>query len=982
MMKNLLLIPLLFFLTKTYSQTTNICATDEMHKKLLINDPFYANRINLNELEIKNYVSQNINKANSKITIPIVIHIIHTGEPVGVGNNIADNQIYSAIDTLNARYSNLHGSSVDTEIEFVLAKRDPNGNITTGINRVDGSVVANYAAKGVNANNSDGASEADIKALSIWPNTHYYNVWVISEIDDNNGGFGIQGYAYFPGASPAIDGTIIMNTCFGSIGTVNSWNNQSRTFVHELGHGLNLYHTFEGDNSGTICPTGNGDFVADTDPHIRASSNCPSGINTCTGNSIDGVTSNFMNYSNQTCALNFTNGQKTRMRAALETSRPGLISSLGATTPISFAQNANCTPTTSNLSNNFGIGITSISFSNLSFISEGAVLDGGYVDNSKLQSISVTAGNTYPLSIATGLANDEDVKMFIDFNNNGDFTDLGEEVFTSNQNKVHTGNISIPASGITTNTPLRLRVISDFHAQNISGPCYNPNTGQAEDFEIIVSPVSSNNNTVTTTLHPAFCGETNLDLSMGMIMANPIAGSTSYRFRFNGGGLTNQEFVRSTNRLYLGSISSLLSNQTYQVDAAALINGIWTNYDLACSISTEDVTNINLTLHPQFCGITQIDHKMGFIKFYTRNDATNYRLRFNGVGVSNIEVTTSNDRLYLSAVSGIRFGETYSVEVAAFIRGSWTNYGSPCNISTKPISSVDVRLHPQYCGATSINHKLGFIQYYQNSAATNYRIRFNGPGVTNLEKTTINNRVYLNGISGILYGSTYIVDVDAFIDGSWIGYGTSCTFTTMSLSASQSTLHPQYCGATNLHERYSFVQYYKKKDATNYRIRFDGPGVNSFVRETTNQRIYLAGIPGIQKGATYTVDVNVFLDGQWIGYGNTCNITIRPDAFVANTTFTDNSSLGEFKQLRIYPNPNKNDRTYIQYNSIYEDLNELGQIDVFDMSGKLIISKNVNIIDGKFYSFFNDDKELKNGVYFIRISNSKETQTEKLVIQQ
>ncbi len=980
-MKNLLLISLLFILSKSFSQTTDLCATDEMHKKLLINDPTYANRINQNELEIKNYLSQNLSKSNSKITIPIVIHIVHIGEPLGVGNNISDNQIFSAIDTLNARYSNLHGSSVDTEIEFILAKRDPNGNPTTGINRVDGSVIANYASKGVNANNSDGASEADIKALSIWPNTHYYNVWVISEIDDNNGGFGIQGYAYFPGASPRIDGTIIMNTCFGSIGTVNSWNNQSRTFVHELGHGLNLYHTFEGDNNGTVCPTGNGDFVADTDPHIRASSNCPSGINSCTGNSIDIVTSNFMNYSSQSCALNFTSDQKIRMRAALETSRPGLVSSLGATLPASYSINASCTPITANLSNNFGIGIRSLSFSNIKFNSEGSVLDGGYVDNSKLQSISVIAGNTYPLSITTGIANDEDVKMYIDFNNNGDFTDLGEEVFSSNQNKTHSGNIIIPSTGVTTNAPLRLRLISDFHSQNISGPCYHPNTGQAEDYEIVISPAISNNS-VTTTLHPNYCGETNLDLSMGMIMANPLSGATSYRFRFNGGGLSNQEFVRSSNRLYLGSIASLLSNQTYQVDVAALINGAWTNYGVVCPITTEDISSLDLTLHPKFCGATQIDHKLGFVQFYTRNDATNYKLRFNGLGVSNVEVTTANNRLYLVNVPGMKFGETYSVEVAAFVRGNWSNYGTLCNISIKTLSSIDVKVHPQYCGATNVHHKMGFIQYYQNASATNYRVRFNGPGVSNVEKTTINRRVYLNGVTGMLHGSTYTVDVDAFVDGSWIGYGTSCSFTTMSLSASQSTLHPRYCGATNLHERYSFIQYYQKRGATDYRIRFDGPGVNSFVRTTTNQRIYLGGVPGIQQGATYTVDVNVFIDGQWTGYGTPCSITIRPSTFIANNTFTDSSSLREFKQLRIYPNPNKNDRTYIQFNSIHEDINELGQIDVFDMSGKLIISKNVNIIDGKFYSFFNDDKELKNGVYFIRISNSKETQTEKLVIQQ
>lgn len=979
-MKNSLLSSLLFiFLISVKAQTPEICATDLMHERLLNSDPAYAERIQQNKINLKNYIASNQNKSGSKITVPIVVHIIHTGEALGVGNNISDAQVFSAMDALNDRYSNQQGTSVDTEIEFVLAKRDPNGNPTTGIIRVDGSVVPNYATKGVNANNTDGASEVDIKALSRWPNSHYYNVWVISEIDDNNGGFGIQGYAYFPGASPAVDGTIIMNTCFGSIGTVNSWNNQSRTFVHELGHGLNLFHTFEGDAGGTTCPTGNGDEVSDTDPHIRAASNCPTGINSCTGNSIDGVTSNFMNYSNQTCAVNFTNGQKNRMRAALMSLRPGLMTSLGGTSPGSFAINANCTPTTSNLSNNFGIGITSFSFNDVTVVSSGAVNEGGYVDNTKLQSISVTAGTTYPISIATGSANDEDVKVYIDYNNNGDFTDAGEEVFSSNQSRTHSGFIPIPSTGVTTNSPLRLRVISDFHSQTISGPCYNPTTGQAEDYEIVISP-ASNGNTVTTNLHPRSCGETNLDLSMGMILANPLTGATSYRFRFNGGGLVNEEYTRSSNRLYLGSVSTLNSNQTYQVDVAALVSGQWTNYDLACSVTTEDLTNLDLQLHPNFCGSTQVDHKMGFVKFYTRNDASNYRLRFNGVGVSNVEVTTASNRLYLAQVPGMRFGETYSVQVAAFIRGSWSSYGTACNISTKPLSSVDVKLHPRFCGATNVNHKLGFVQYYQDAAATNFRVRFNGPGVNNVEKTTLNSRVYLNGVPGMLYGSNYTVDVDAFIDGSWIGYGTSCTFTTMPLTASQSTLHPQYCGATNMDERYSFIQYYQKKDATNYRIRFDGPGVNSFVRETTNQRIYLAGVPGIQRGATYTVDVNVFLDGQWVGYGNTCTITIRPNNQVVNP-FVENSSMNNLSQLSVYPNPNKNQRTFLQFTSSDLNLNDQGEVQIFDISGRMVFSKLVNIIDGKLYTFFNDENLLDNGVYLVKISNSLETVTEKLIIK-
>ena len=66
-------------------------------------------------------------------TIPIVVHIVHTGEAEGVGNNISNAQVYSAVTQLNDRFRKTPGThgdadGVDTEIEFCLASIDPDGN--------------------------------------------------------------------------------------------------------------------------------------------------------------------------------------------------------------------------------------------------------------------------------------------------------------------------------------------------------------------------------------------------------------------------------------------------------------------------------------------------------------------------------------------------------------------------------------------------------------------------------------------------------------------------------------------------------------------------------------------------------------------------------------------------------------------------------------------------------------------------------------
>ena len=105
--------------------------------------------------------------------------------------------------------------------------------------------------------------------------------------------------------------------------------------IHELGHGLGLYHTFQGDGGGGGCPTNTdctteGDEVCDTPPHDRTSG-CPSGTNNACGTVRDNHMHNFMDYSDDDCQTEFTADQKTRARAFLTGSRPGLLTSAGCT---------------------------------------------------------------------------------------------------------------------------------------------------------------------------------------------------------------------------------------------------------------------------------------------------------------------------------------------------------------------------------------------------------------------------------------------------------------------------------------------------------------------------------------------------------------------------------------------------------------------------------------------------------------------------
>ncbi len=313
------------------------CGTMFRHNQLMQTDPEYRARRAEIAKQHKNIEKQLQGQKAPILTVPVVVHVIHTGQSVGSGANISDAQIQSAINALNEDFrrmagTNGFGGGVDTEIEFCLAVRDPNGQSTSGINRVDGSSVSGYSSGGMRLQTTSGASETSVKALSRWPKASYYNIWIVTEIDGNNGGSGTQGFAYFPGASSSVDGAVILYNAFGTTGNLKGYTDMNRTATHEIGHGLDLYHTFEGDNGGGSCPpsgTTQGDEVADTPPHRRSSSNCPSSnSNPCvSGGSLGDVVHNYMDYSSQTCKDEFTAGQSTRMRTALQGSRSSLLTS-------------------------------------------------------------------------------------------------------------------------------------------------------------------------------------------------------------------------------------------------------------------------------------------------------------------------------------------------------------------------------------------------------------------------------------------------------------------------------------------------------------------------------------------------------------------------------------------------------------------------------------------------------------------------------
>ncbi|KAL2755360.1 hypothetical protein ACRALDRAFT_1064497 [Sodiomyces alcalophilus JCM 7366] len=139
------------------------------------------------------------------------------------------------------------------------------------------------------------------------------NVYFVRDLGGN------LGYCYFPTTASPGSTAFIRDGCTVHFDTVPGGGftgyNLGKTATHEIGHWFNLYHTFQGG-----C-TGSGDQIADTPAQSSPSSGCPRGRDSCPNHAGLDPIHNYMDYSNDACYEEFTQGQRVRMHSAWNTLR-------------------------------------------------------------------------------------------------------------------------------------------------------------------------------------------------------------------------------------------------------------------------------------------------------------------------------------------------------------------------------------------------------------------------------------------------------------------------------------------------------------------------------------------------------------------------------------------------------------------------------------------------------------------------------------
>jgi hypothetical protein len=515
---------LVILFTNSFAQKS-FCGYDEyvefqkkydksLQQKLSETDASWTSFVEKDEV----YKTQNL--ATNLYQIPVVFHIMHTGQALGTDDNPNDTTIQAWVNYVNKVFATEIDSfpnealgGVKVPIRLILAKRKPDCGVSNGIVRVNLAANPTYNSNGVNyLQNLTGIHDTILKNYSNYSNKSYLNIWIVKNIQSSS-------------TTPVTGYTAPVINSIGKFdGIVLHKSYVTNAIVHEVGHYLGLKHTFEGGTANTCPPNNNcnveGDLICDTPPH-KIMTQCSSNTNDCTGGSLQSILKNFMNTNE--CSDRFTFNQKDKMVFTILNLRNNLLTSLAAFAPGNNPTNypepiENCDDIVlDSIGNILNYGPKKVKFNTIDYVSEGYNLDNFkfYINNTlntctqRQQVTTIQQATNYILTVSRSNNAPQRTAAWLDWDNNGIFEDEEKILNYNSTNPIEnvTSNVITPNGDSTfvTCKPLRLRVVSDTNLNTELLPCDTLEYGQTEDFTVIIKqfiPISKINASLRAIVSP------------------------------------------------------------------------------------------------------------------------------------------------------------------------------------------------------------------------------------------------------------------------------------------------------------------------------------------------------------------------------------------------------------------------------------------------------------------------------------------------
>ena len=527
----------------------------------------------------------------------------------------------------------------------------------------------------------------------------------------------------------------------------------------------------------------------------------------------------------------------------------------------------------------------------------------------------------------------------------------------------------MPVGTIQNATTYQLR-IAYYDATIGSWSAYGPSCN-------VTTPVSA-----STQLTTAWCDNTNVPSASTSLTCSTVTGAIQYQFTVSEATYgTVGVLTKSSNSFRLNELSAPhpISGLKYDVVVRTrnTSTGIFSDPGNSCFVRVAIPTT---TISNSDCGRTINYFQQDTLHANISPGAEAYRYKIVD-GATTIIDTVANLSTYngitLRKFPGIQYCKSYQISVQVRVNGVWSDWGTPCTISSVCEPTTELR-----DGYINSNIASCATNLYVNSIvyATPYQYRVIGPNVNEvLEMVGSQMRLsYLSQAANLVYGNTYSIECRVFANGSWCPWGPARNVT-MQIP----TLTNAMCNAS-IPTMSTNVYCTSVACATDYRFRINGPGLSNVVHNPTFSNYFRPSqlvSSGMLLNSTYSVEVSVLSNGTWSNYGNACNFT-TPSAFLVSdfeAIELINDKEGEIEineissaiveldenSLSLYPNPSNSSFSFLT--SDFSVIDGIIEIKVINSIGQIIEASSFKSIEElKNYSF---GENFAQGLYIVNLKN-------------
>lgn len=997
-----------------FAQEGRNCGTmDELYHQLQ-QDPEMALRMEAIERFTREYQELHPNAGGRMVvTIPVVFHIVHNGDAYGTNENIPDEQVLAQLQQMNQDFALLNADAgnipslfqplaANTEIQFCLAQRRPDGTASTGINRVNGG-QATWTSTEINTT---------LKPMTIWDRNQYLNVWSVAFGGSSSG---LLGYAQFPGGAANTDGIVCAYFTFGSLALPNPAGSnfaRGRTATHEVGHWLNLRHIWGDETCGN-------DLVADTPVHNASNIGCPAypHLSTCTGTPVE-MTMNYMDYTNDVCMYMFTAGQKTRMQAVLQTggSRASLLNSQGCS-PAS----ASCgTPAGLNASN---VGTTTATLN-------WTAVAGASDYNIRYRVSGTTTWTTGSASVTSWAVSglmplttyEFQVQAVCDppavvgnFSPSATFTTLSAITcgtptgFTSGSITLSTAVINWTAVAGATSYNYRYRPLGSsnwtvgtigFNTVTLTGL----SSGTQYEFQAqavcVSTPGNYSNSHVFNTLQGGGCPAptglqttgvtpTTVTLSWGSVF-----GSNTYTLRWRVQNTGSWQVAIASTTSY--TVGNLMPATVYEFQVQANCVRSVSIFSASLVITTASVSGCGT---PTGLGATNITINSALLTWFSVPGASSYTVRWRPLGSSTWSVTgTAVNSLNLTNLAA---NTAYQFEVQAVCGstlGAFSTTGSFTTLQL-PVCGQPTNLNYDYLSGNSV-----LLVWSSVNGATSYNVRWRIVNAANWTTTVAGSNFIV--VSNLTAASFYEFQVQAVCSSNTSAFTNSSYFQTLGAGNCTDVYEPNESASPGLPFSPVNIEFQAaiSTAADNDYFRFANTSAQPNIRiELTNlpanyaiqlyrDNILLATnqLPGtINKTIIYnrgpvssSYYVRVYSNGGESNPNQCYTLKIRIGgnglrvAGDGNVVEGEGGSVADFD---VFPNPAHSTVLIKPVRTTATEIEEV-ILNVLDVSGRQLISQTFLLVGDDQHLFTLDVSTLPAGLYMVQLVQGEATAVRKLLI--